>query len=57
MVFQRHDGVAIGHIGVTSKGENEKANEDCQQIARNPNNDSPDAPTNPPVNSPAPDSP
>ena len=40
-----------------SEGENEKANENRQQIARNPNNDSPDAPTNPPVNSPAPDSP
>ena len=57
MMFQRHDGIAIGRVGVTSKGENEKANENCQQITQNSNNDSPDAPTNPPVNSLAPDSP
>ena len=33
MMFRCHDGIAIGRVGVTSKGENEKANKNCQQIA------------------------
>ena len=33
MTFQRHNGIAIGCIGVTSEGENGKADENRQQVA------------------------
>ena len=46
VTFECHN-IVIGHVGVTSEGENMKANENYQQLAQNSNDDSPDTPTNP----------
>ena len=52
MTFQCHNDVAISRAGVTSEGESVKANENRQQLTRNPNDDLPDAPANPPAPDP-----
>jgi len=46
VTFECRD-VVISCVGVTSEGENMKANENCQQLTWNSNDDSPDTPTNP----------